>query len=84
MAMKPPYPYTNIARGEALDDRLPHGMNLATQKMGMHEWSFSNNYDPGERRLMPHVDLKERSRRSILRSSWALRLSRRWKKSSAA
>jgi ferredoxin len=28
--------------------------------MGMHEWSFSNNYDPVERRLMPHVDLKER------------------------
>jgi ferredoxin len=28
--------------------------------MGMHEWSFSNYYDPAERRLMPHVDLKER------------------------
>ncbi|MEX0708783.1 MAG: FAD-dependent oxidoreductase [Woeseia sp.] len=47
-------------QAEALDDRLPHGMNLASQKMGMHEWSFSNNYDPVERRLMPHVDLKER------------------------
>ena len=41
-------------------ERLPHGMNLATQKMGMHEWSFSNDYEPAERRLMPHVDLKER------------------------
>ena len=40
--------------------RLPHGMNLASQKMGMHEWSFSNYYDPAERRLMPHVDLRER------------------------
>ena len=28
--------------------------------MGMHEWSFSNNYDGATRRLMPHVDLKER------------------------
>jgi ferredoxin len=46
--------------GEDLHDRLPHGMNLASQKMGMHEWSFSNYYDPAERRLMPHVDLKER------------------------
>jgi ferredoxin len=26
----------------------------------MHEWSFSNNYDGATRRLMPHVDLKER------------------------
>ena len=45
---------------EDLNDRLPVGMNLVTQKMGMHEWSFSNDYDPAERRLMPHVDLKER------------------------
>ena len=43
-----------------LNDRLPTGMNLVSQKMGMHEWSFSNDYDPAERRLMPHVDLKER------------------------
>jgi ferredoxin len=28
--------------------------------MGIHEWSFSNSYDSAERRLMPHVDLKER------------------------
>jgi ferredoxin len=28
--------------------------------MGMHEWSYSNDYDPSARRLMPHVDLKER------------------------
>jgi formate dehydrogenase (NADP+) beta subunit len=46
--------------GESLTDRLPHGMNLSSQKMGMHEWSFSNNYDPSERRLMPHVELRER------------------------
>jgi ferredoxin len=36
------------------------GVNLASQKMGMHEWSYSNDYDPAARRLMPHVDLKER------------------------
>jgi len=45
---------------EDINDRLPAGMNLTTQKMGMHEWSFSNDYNPAERRLMPHVDLKER------------------------
>jgi NADPH-dependent glutamate synthase beta subunit-like oxidoreductase/ferredoxin len=45
---------------EAINDRLPRGMNLVSQKMGMHEWSFSNDYNPAARRLMPHVDLKER------------------------
>ena len=43
-----------------IDDRLPMGMNLASQKMGMHEWSYSNDYNPASRRLMPHVDLKKR------------------------
>jgi len=47
-------------QGESLADRLPMGVNLASQKMGMHEWSYSNDYDPAARRLMPHVDLKER------------------------
>jgi len=45
---------------EDLNERLPRGMNLTSQKMGMHEWSFSNDYNPVERGLMPHVDLKER------------------------
>ena len=46
--------------GEDLHDRLPFGLNLSSQKMGMHEWSYSNDYDSAERRLMPHVDLKQR------------------------
>jgi NADPH-dependent glutamate synthase beta subunit-like oxidoreductase/ferredoxin len=46
--------------GEDLTDRLPVGINLSSQKMGMHEWSYSNDYDPSARRMMPHVDLKER------------------------
>ncbi|MGB5247870.1 MAG: FAD-dependent oxidoreductase [Woeseia sp.] len=45
---------------EDLHDRLPTGMNLASTKMGVHEWSYSNNYDASERRMMPHVDLRER------------------------
>ncbi len=45
---------------EDINERLPSRMNLITQKMGMHEWSFSNDYNTAERRLMPHVDLKER------------------------
>ena len=48
---------------EDITDRLPFGMNLVTQKMGMHEWSYSNDYGAAERQLMPHVDLKERFRK---------------------
>jgi len=47
-------------QGEDVTKRMPSGMNLLSQKMGMHEWSYSNDFDPAERRIMPHVDLKER------------------------
>jgi NADPH-dependent glutamate synthase beta subunit-like oxidoreductase len=47
-------------QGEPVEERLPRGVNLQSRKMGMHEWSYSNDYTPVERRLMPHVSLKER------------------------
>jgi formate dehydrogenase beta subunit len=47
-------------QGECISDRLAPGMNLQSRKMGMHEWSYANDYTPVERRLMPHVSLKER------------------------
>jgi ferredoxin len=46
--------------GEDICERPPAGVNLSSQKMGIHEWSYSNYYDPAVRRLMPHVDLKNR------------------------
>src|SRR6516162_549005 len=46
--------------GSDLKQRMPRGVNLATAKMGIHEWSYSNDYDPAARRIMPHVDLKKR------------------------
>jgi len=45
---------------QVLTERLPNGVNLQSRKMGMHEWSYANDYNPVERRLMPHVNLKER------------------------
>ena len=47
-------------QGLAITDRLAPGVNLQSVKMGMHEWAYSNDYSPVERRLMPHVSLKER------------------------
>jgi formate dehydrogenase (NADP+) beta subunit len=49
--------------GTPVTDRLPRGINLASAKMGIHEWSYSNAYDPSARRIMPHVDLKKRFKR---------------------
>ncbi len=46
--------------GEDINDRLPPTVNLLSTKMGMHEWSYSNQFDESERRLVPHVNLKER------------------------
>ena len=43
-----------------LEDRPARGMNLVSQKMGLHEWSYSNDYDEAERQKMQHVALKER------------------------
>lgn len=47
-------------QGEALEDRLPRGVNLHSTKMGIHEWSYSNDFDPSARRKMQHVELTRR------------------------
>jgi NADPH-dependent glutamate synthase beta subunit-like oxidoreductase len=49
--------------GEPLGQRPPRGVNLQSRKMGLHEWSYKNDYNPVERRLVPHVSLKERFRK---------------------
>jgi NADPH-dependent glutamate synthase beta subunit-like oxidoreductase len=46
--------------GTSLHERLARGVTLTTAKMGIHEWSYSNAYEPAARRIMPHVDLKQR------------------------
>ncbi|MAZ45848.1 MAG: glutamate synthase [Gammaproteobacteria bacterium] len=37
-------------------DRPPEGLNLISQKMGMHEWSYDAEHDPAKRYLVPHAD----------------------------
>ena len=32
-------------------------MTLTSTKMGLHEWAYSNNYDPRQRQKMRHVEL---------------------------
>jgi NADPH-dependent glutamate synthase beta subunit-like oxidoreductase len=46
--------------GEPVTIRMPRGVTLSSRKMGMHEWSYKNEYSAVERRLVPHVGLIER------------------------
>jgi ferredoxin len=48
------------AQGREAHDRPGRGVTLASRKMGLHEWSYKNDYNPSERRLVPHVGLAER------------------------
>ncbi|HEX6217359.1 MAG TPA: FAD-dependent oxidoreductase [Vicinamibacterales bacterium] len=47
-------------QGQPVTERPPHGMTLTSTKMGLHEWSYSNNYDPVQRQKMKHVALPVR------------------------
>jgi NADPH-dependent glutamate synthase beta subunit-like oxidoreductase len=49
-----------LCSGESLTARMPRGVTLSSRKMGMHEWSYKNEYNGAERRLVPHVGLIER------------------------
>jgi len=47
-------------QGKSVADRPVPGVTLASVKMGVHEWAYGNDYSPIERKLVPHVSLKER------------------------
>ena len=49
-----------LCSGESVTTRMPRGVTLSSRKMGMHEWSYKNEYNGAERRLVPHVGLIER------------------------
>jgi NADPH-dependent glutamate synthase beta subunit-like oxidoreductase len=50
-------------QGRSLSERLADSVSLSSTKMGLHEWAYSNDYNSKERRLIPHVSLKERFER---------------------
>jgi formate dehydrogenase (NADP+) beta subunit len=47
-------------QGKPLTERPASTVKLSSVKMGMHEWAYANDYAVLERRLVPHVSLKER------------------------
>jgi formate dehydrogenase (NADP+) beta subunit len=46
--------------GLTLTNRPPQGMNLVSSKVGMHAWSYSNDYSPLPRTKMQHAELAQR------------------------
>ena len=38
-------------------ERPPRGVTLTSTKMGLHEWAYSNNYNPAQRQKMIHVEM---------------------------
>ena len=50
----------NYCQGIPITDRPPYGMNLVSTKMGIHEWRYSNDYDPVLRTEMRYADLEKR------------------------
>ena len=50
----------NHCNGVPVTTRLAAGSNLISQKMGLSEWSYSNDYNAVGRQKMTHVDLERR------------------------
>jgi thioredoxin reductase/ferredoxin len=50
----------NHCQGLPVTERPPYGMNLVSTKMGIHEWRYSNDYDPVERTRMRYAELEQR------------------------
>jgi formate hydrogenlyase subunit 6/NADH:ubiquinone oxidoreductase subunit I len=47
----------NYCQGVALTERPVRGVTLTSTKMGLHEWAYSNNYNPAMRQKMSHVEM---------------------------
>jgi formate dehydrogenase beta subunit len=47
-------------QGLPVTDRPAYGQNLVSAKVGMHAWSYSNDYNPSPRQKMQHEELVAR------------------------
>ncbi|MHB1576301.1 MAG: FAD-dependent oxidoreductase [Candidatus Dormibacteria bacterium] len=50
----------NHCRQVAVEERPPLTMNLTSQKMGLQQWSYHNDYNPASRQPMRHLELSRR------------------------
>jgi len=49
-------------QGIPVTERPPYGQNLVSTKMGLHEWRYSNDYNPADRTPMRYEELETRLR----------------------
>jgi formate dehydrogenase (NADP+) beta subunit len=50
----------HYCQGLPVTERPPRGITLTSTKMGLHEWAYSNNYDPVPRQKMVHAEMPAR------------------------
>jgi NADPH-dependent glutamate synthase beta subunit-like oxidoreductase len=50
----------NHCQGISVGERPAQGMNLVSAKVGMHSWSYSNDYSAASRTAMTHAELTKR------------------------
>ncbi len=50
----------NYCHGIPIVQRPSQSSTLSSTKMGLHEWAYSNDYDPSQRVKMKHVDMPHR------------------------
>lgn len=48
-----------FCRGEDVNERPPPHVTLASQKMGVHEWSYDNAVETDQRYVVPHAPLDQ-------------------------
>jgi ferredoxin len=56
----------NYCQGVPVTDRPAQRMTLTSTKMGLHEWSYSNDYDPSMRVKMRHVEMPQRFKKMTI------------------
>ena len=54
-------------------DRPPEGVNLVSQKMGVHQWSYDAEHDDSKRFLVPHANKTQGARQHQDRGGTRLR-----------
>lgn len=52
--------HLKLSGQDVRQQRPAKGMNLISQKMGLHEWSYKNDYSGLKRQNVPHVALEQR------------------------
>jgi NADPH-dependent glutamate synthase beta subunit-like oxidoreductase/ferredoxin len=56
----------NHCQGVVVTERPIDRMSLTSTKMGLHEWAYSNNYDPSQRVKMRHVEMPLRFKKMTI------------------